>query len=76
MLDNRSVTYYIRPMARLPEEKTRVMTIRLPIRLTKLLQGEAKRRGIKVNRLMWQLVENFLVNHGIMDDKNRKRTKL
>jgi hypothetical protein len=73
---SRSITYYIRPMARLPEEETKIMTIRLPIRLAKLLQGEAKRRGIKVNRLMWQLVEDFLVNYGIMDDKNRRRTRL
>ena len=73
MLDMDCITYYTSPMTRAKEEDTKITSMRLPIRLVKKLNRAAKARGVTFNRLLWQIIEEFLASHGLLKDKDRKR---
>lgn len=60
-------------MTRAKEEVTKITSIRLPLRLVKMVIREARRRKITFNRLIWQIIEDFLFRHGLMDEGDRRR---
>ena len=57
-------------------EETKIKAFRLPARLWKTLEEAAKDRGVSVNRLLWQLVEDFLESAKYLKSKDRKRPKI
>ena len=57
-------------------EPTRIRSIKLPVRLYDLLTKASEDRNLTVNATVWRLIENFLVDFGYMDEKDRKRDSL
>lgn len=55
-------------------EETKIKGLRLPVRLWRLIAQAAKDRGVSVNRLLWQLVEDFLEPAKYLISKDRKRS--
>lgn len=62
-------------MGRPPLEETKNRNIRLPVRLWRLAIQAAADRGITVNALLWQLVEDFLESAKYLKPRERKRPK-
>ena len=69
-------SYTFTTMGRPKLEETRIAAFRIPVRLWRLMIQAAKDRGVTINRMMWQLVEDFLVAAGYLKNKDRKRTKV
>lgn len=63
-------------MGRPKLEDTRNKSIRLPDRLWSLIEEASRDTGIKVNNIIWRLIEDFLVRHGYLKNEDRKREPL
>jgi len=63
-------------MGRKKREPTRIRSFKLPVRLYKLLTKASKDRNLTVNATVWRIIEDFLVEFGYMDEKDRKRDSL
>ena len=55
------------------EEETKIRTVRLPVRLWKLLDDFSEGEGKNTNNLLWRMVEGFMVKRGKMKESDRKR---
>ncbi len=62
-------------MGRPPLEETKNRNIRLPVRLWRLMEQAAEDRGVTINRLLWQLLEDFLESAKYLKPGERKRPK-
>lgn len=60
-------------VGRKKREPTRPLSIRLPNRMWGLIKQAADERDVTVNRLVWSLIEDFLVRHKYMKKADRKR---
>lgn len=63
-------------MGRRKLETVRVRSLKLPSRLWDLLSKASEDRGLKVNGLMWRIIEDWLVKYGYLKDEDRKRESL
>jgi hypothetical protein len=63
-------------MGRKKRESTRIRSFKLPVRLYDLLKKASEDRNLTVNATVWRLVEDFLIEFGYMDEKDRKRDSL
>ena len=60
-------------MGRNKREKTMVHGIRLPVRLWEKLRKISNKEYRSLNAMIWKVVEDWLVEHDYMDDKDRMR---
>jgi len=60
-------------MSRPRVEESKHRSIRLPIRLWKLLDEYSEGEGKNTNNLLWRMVEDFLVKRGKITKSDRKR---
>ena len=63
--------YIISRMARQKKEKTKVKSIRLPESTWNLIAKESFREYRSTNRQLLKLIEDFLVDRGVMKDEDR-----
>ena len=63
-------------MGRRKLEPTQIKSFKLPIRLWNLLKKASEDEQLSLNGLIWRLVENHLVERGLMSDKDRKHPPL
>ena len=68
--------YLYNAMGRKKREPARIRSFKLPVRLYKLLTKASKDRNLTVNATVWRIIEDFLVEFGYMDEKDRKRDSL
>ena len=60
-------------MGRKKSEETKVHGIRLPVRLWEVLRKISKTEYRSLNAMIWKVVEDWLVEHGHIKDKDRTR---
>jgi len=60
-------------MGRKKREDTRVHGVRLPVRLWETLRKISKKEYRSLNAQIWKVVEDWLVEHGYIKDKDRTR---
>ena len=63
--------YIISRMARQKKEKTKVKSIRLPESTWNLFAKESFREYRSTNRQLLKLIEDFLVDRGVLKDEDR-----
>lgn len=60
-------------MGRPREEETILQTIRLPVRLLKMIRELGTRKNRSLNAQIWIILEDWLVEQGLLKNEERRR---